>query len=41
MHGAAPQTSTITASSLYSLFSLVILILALGFLGALVWLMLQ
>lgn len=41
MDGTSSRTSTITVGSVYSIFSLVVLILALGFVGALVWLMLQ
>lgn len=41
MDGAAPPTGRITIGSIFSIVSLVILVLCLGFLGALVWLMLQ
>jgi hypothetical protein len=41
MDGTSPQASTITVGSIYSIFSLVVLILALGFVGALLWLMLE
>lgn len=37
----ATRSTTLTIGNIYSVFSLVMLILALGFLGALVWLMLQ
>jgi hypothetical protein len=41
MDGTSPQASTIGVGGVYSIFSLVVLMLALGFVGALLWLMLQ